>query len=122
MAQNLDKWNGTQLAVIGTEHTLKTDTDPGVYTITVNLRNLAAADALELRVYKKLLTGDAQSWMLHQGNYGNVEGDAAGVGSSAQGEVLAVCVPFSSKYSYSVTLKQTAGTGRNFDWSIDQLA
>ena len=122
MAQNLDKWNNTQLAVIGTEHTLKTDTDPGVYTVTVNLRNMAFGDRVELRILRKLLTGDAQSWLLYGANFSDVAGDAAGVGSGAAGEVLAVSVPFTSKYSYSVTLKQTLGTGRNYDWSIDQLS
>lgn len=122
MAQQLNKANGTQTATIGTEHTLNTQTDSGVYIVGVNLKNMVAGDALQLRAYTKILTGDAQSWLAYEAEFANAEGDGAAVGSSAEGEVLAFSVPIASPFSLTFTLKQTAGTGRSFDWRVDQLS
>jgi hypothetical protein len=125
MAQQFDKAHGTQTAVINTEHTLDAEAGAGVYVISVNLRNMvggATPDQLELRAYTKVLTGDAQSWLIYSGGFAGVQGDAAAVGSSAAGEVLAVTAPVVAAFGCTFTLKQVAGTGRNFDWRVDQLA
>ncbi len=113
---------GTQAASIGTEHTLHTNTGDKKFVLTVNLRNMQNADVLELRVYEKVLTGDSQSYLTYSVTYGpTIQGDGAAVGSSAQGEVVKVSIPVPSAYSITFTLKQTAGTGRSFDWRVDSL-
>lgn len=122
MAQQLNKANGTQSATIGTEHTLNTQTDSGVYIVTVNTKNMVNGDALELRAYTKVLTGDSQAWLAYSASYVNAQGDGAAVGSSAGGEVLKIAIPIASPFSLSFTLKQTAGTGRSYDWRVDQLS
>lgn len=122
MAQTLDKAHGTQTATIGTEHTLDTETGSGVYVVVVNTKNMVNGDELELRAYTKVLTGDSQHWLIFEGSYKHQTGDGADAGSSAGGEVLKVSPPVSTPFSVKFTLKQTAGTGRSFDWRVDQLA
>ncbi len=114
--------NGTQAATLNTEHTLSgAFAVAGVYILTVNLKNLANGDVVELRAYQKCLTGDVQSYLAYKKAFSNVQGDAAAVGSNAQGPVLAISIPVPSVYSVTFTLRQTTGTGRNFDWRIDTL-
>lgn len=122
MSQQFNKANGTQTAVIGTEHTLDAETTAGVYTITVNLKNMVNGDILQLRVYKKVLTGDAQSWLMYEAEYSNLQGDAAAVGSKANGEVLVISPAIVGAFGCTFTLLQTAGTGRAFPWVVDQLS
>lgn len=122
MSQTFDLAHGTQTATINTEHTLDAETNPGVYVLVVNLKNMAAGDVLELRAYEKVLTGDSQLWLVDSGTYANIQGDAAAVGSSAKGEVLARSIPIAAAFGVTFTLKQTAGTGRDFPWRVDQLA
>ncbi|MGE5768338.1 MAG: hypothetical protein ACM35H_14210 [Bacteroidota bacterium] len=121
MALALDLAHGTQTASIGTEHTLSTQTGSGIFTIVVNLKNLADGDRVVLRAYAKVLTGDSQAWLVYEGTYDHKQGDGSAVGSSALGEVLAASPPVVSPFSVSFTLKQTVGTGRAFDWRVDQL-
>ncbi len=117
------KASGTQTAVIGTEHTLNAAafTDSGVYVLTVNTRNLVDDEVVELRAYAKVLTGDANPSLVYSGDFKHAQGDGAAPGSSAGGEIVKVSVPIASPYSVTFTLKQTAGTGRNFDWRVDTL-
>ena len=122
MAQQFNKASGTQTAVVGTEHTLDAETTAGVYVITVNLLNMVGADVLQLRVYQKTLTGDSQSYLLYESEYANTQGDAAAVGSKANGEVLAASPAIVAAFGCTFTLLQTAGSGRNFPWRVDQLA
>jgi len=122
MPQQLNKATGTQTAVIGTEHTLDTETASGIYVLFVNSKNMAAGDTLELRVYVKLLTGDAQHYLAFGASVANIQGDGADVGSKAKGEVILKSLPIESPFSVKFTLVQPAGTGRNFDWRVDQIA
>ena len=122
MAQQFNLARGTQAAVIGTEHTLDAEAGAGVYTLTVNLRNMVNGDIVQLRVYQKVLTGDAQQWLLYEAEYSNVQGDAAAVGSKANGEVLTASPAIVAAFGATFTLLQTAGTGRNFDWIVNQLS
>lgn len=49
--------SGSQTAVISTEHTLGTDPAvAGTFTLHVDAINMATSDALELRIYQKILT------------------------------------------------------------------
>jgi hypothetical protein len=117
------KASGTQLAVINTEHTLNAGSfdDNGVYVLSVNTRNMVNGDVLELRAYTKVLTGDANPSLVYESAYAHAQGDGAAPGSSAGGEIDKISIPIPSPYSVTFTLKQTAGTGRNFDWRVDTL-
>ena len=122
MALALDKSHGTQTATIGTEHTLLTESAAGIYTLTVQLKNMVNGDVLELRAYAKVLTGDANPLCVYEQSYAHAQGDGAAAGSSAKGAVVVKSPPVESPFSLIWTLKQTAGTGRSFDWREDQIA
>ena len=102
------KSSGAQTAVISTEHTLLDTADSGTYQLKVNLTNLANGDTVELRVYDKVRSGDAYT-VVFLGTYANAQGtDGAEV----------VSPPLGSPNGAKFTLKQTAGTGRVFNWSV----
>jgi hypothetical protein len=98
--------NGTQTAVISTEHTLSTQTAAGTYVLAVDATNMVDGDVLEVRAKVKVLTGgSALQYLL--GSFAN-----------AQADPVKMSLPVPSLYSITVTLKQVAGTGRNFDWNL----
>lgn len=112
-----DQAHGTQTAVIGTEHTLvNANTTAGLWALQVNLRNMVDGDEVELRAYVKTLTGDATGVLIHSAKYVNKQGDANGPGASGNGSVVAISPGVPSLFAISWTLKQIAGTGRNYDW------
>lgn len=100
--------SGTQSATVSTEHTLLDTATAGDYQLKVNLSNLAAGDIVELRMYDKVLSGDA---------YGVV---FSAVYTDAQGTDGEICVspPLMMPNGGKFTLKQTAGTGRSFKWVV----
>ena len=102
--------NGTQTATITTEHTLATITTVGTFLLNVDTSNMVNGDTVELRVKKKVLTG------------GSAVTVAIASFSNVQADPVKISVPIVSLYSFVGTLKQTAGTGRNFDWNIEQIA
>ena len=97
--------SGTQTATIGTEHTLSTQTTADVFVLAVNVTNMASGDTLELRAKTKVLTGGAAALAVLQTLTG------------AQTEKV-VWLEVPSEWSCEFTLKQTAGTGRSYEWSI----
>jgi len=121
MALTLDKSNGTLTSTTG-EQNLKQESSSGIYILYVNLRNVADGDQFALRAYLKLLTGDAQSYMLWEDVITNSQGDGADVGASALGDVLYKFPPIESPYLVTWTLKKLAGTNRDFPWREDQIA
>jgi hypothetical protein len=122
MAQTFDLAHGTTTPTVNAESTLDTETGAGVYVITVNLKNMVAGDAVELRAYKKVLTGDSTKGLVSIGSFANKQGDAADVGSKAYGEILAQSIPIVAAFGVVFTLLQTAGTARAFDWVVDQIS
>lgn len=117
------KASGTQSATLNTEHTLNGSafTDSGVYVLMVDTRNMVNGDELELRAYVKTLTGDANGFLAYSPTYAQQQGDGAAPGSSGSGDSVKISVPIPSPYSITFTLKQTAGTGRDFPWRVDTL-
>ncbi len=108
--------NGTQAATISTEHTLATISTPGSYILEVDTGNMVNADAVELRVYDKVLSTSTIT-------LGGVAGQYLMMPfCNKQADQVKKSIPFSCLYSSTLTLKQTAGTGRNFDWNIKQIA
>jgi hypothetical protein len=97
---------GSQTAVINTEHTLTTLTTSKTYVLEVNLTNMVNGDQLELRIKKKVRSGgtSALAW---ENYYANL-----------QSAKIVVSIPVASPHEYIATLKQTAGTGRVFEWCV----
>lgn len=102
--------SGTQTAVIGTEHTLLDVAVAGVYSLHVDKTNLAAGDIVELRIYQIVLTGGTRR-VVYFTRY---------LGVQPADDMIAISVPIANELTDSgslrFTLKQIAGTGRNFDW------
>jgi hypothetical protein len=99
--------SGTQAATIGTEHQLGTAiTVAGTYILAVDANAMLDGDVLELRVKTKLKTGST-SRLAYFCTYANLQGEP---------NKFSVPVPVDTEILF--TLKQTAGTGRTFDWNI----
>jgi hypothetical protein len=98
--------SGTQTAVISTEHVLATKTDNGTYVLAVDTGAMVNGDILELRVYTKVLTGGTARVVYYAAF------------SHAQGEPNKYSPPVPCDIECKVTLKQTAGTGRDFPWAL----
>lgn len=111
--------SGTQAAVIGTEHTLRTITTttaggsdaPGDYIFNVDAAAMLTNDVLQLRFYKQVLAGSTQRVYVMQSF------------SDAQStdDQIATSIPVRIEYGGKVTLLQTAGTGRSYPWSVEKV-
>lgn len=100
--------SGSQTATIGTEHILDTPTTSATYVYSVDTVNLANGDLLELRVYDMVDgTNYRQAW---KGTYQHV-----------QLNIAKVSPPIAVTTQAKFTLKQTAGTGRVFPWSVRRI-
>jgi hypothetical protein len=104
--------SGTQLATIATEYFLANVNEAGVYTFHVDTVNMAAGDALELRIYQMVLTLGAAR-VAYFVVYG---------GAQSADDLIKISVPISNELtdanSLRFSLKQTAGTSRNFPWKV----
>ena len=97
------KANGSQTAVISTEHTLSTITDAGSYVLGVDLSNMVLGDKLTLRIKTKVRSvGTTRT--TYTANYANV-----------QSILNTLSIPIASPNEFVATLEQTAGTGRAFN-------
>lgn len=98
--------SGTQTATISTEHTLANVTTAGTFVLQVNTSNMVNGDTVELRAKVKTLTGGAEALYM------------IAVYTHAQFDPVKMSIPVPSLYSLTFTLKQTAGTGRAFEWNV----
>ena len=101
--------SGTQTATIATEHTLSNPTGNKFYTAYVDLTNMASGDTVEIRV--SLIVKTAGSYILYY----------LGTYSGAQSNPLVYIAALPSDIGYKLTLKQTAGTGRNYDYRVFEI-
>lgn len=101
--------NGSQTAVIGTEHTLATITVTGIFQLVVDANALVNGDELELRIYLKPASGGTERLAYYTAF------------AHAQGQPLKTSLTIPSPISWRATLKQTAGTGRAFPWAVWQF-
>jgi hypothetical protein len=100
--------SGTQTATIGTEHTLSSPTTSATYVLSVDTINLALGDLVELRCYDKV---DGTNYrLMWKGSYQNPQ-----ITNAKASPPLAVTT------QAQFTLKQTAGTGRAFPWSVRRI-
>jgi hypothetical protein len=102
--------SGTLTAIIGTEHTINNPTGSKWYSAYVDTTNMASGDTTEVRVY--LLVKVAGSYIqFYVQTFTN----------SQTPNQLVYIPPFPSDLGYKLTLKQTAGTGRNYDWRVYEV-
>jgi len=93
---------------IGTEYSLGNDpkTTSTVAQVIVDLGNMAAGDVTEIRIYRAARSNAdpklVEIW--------------TAVG--AQGRPIFVSPPIIFTANWRVTLRQTAGSGKTYDWSI----
>jgi hypothetical protein len=100
--------SGTQTATIGTEHILDSPTTNATYVFHADMVNLVLGDLVELRVYDMVDgTNYRQVW---KGTYQHVQ-----INNGKASPPIAVTTQ--AKF----TLKQTAGTGRAFPWSVRRI-
>lgn len=100
--------SGSQTASISTEHSLATPTTIGTYVLGVDTVNLVAGDLVELRIYD----------MVDATNYRQVWKGAYQHAQVSNGKVSP---PIAVTTQVKFTLKQTAGTGRVFPWSVRRI-
>lgn len=98
--------SGTQTAVISTEHTLSTQTLNATYILVVDTSNMVNGDVLELKIKTKVLSSST-SRIAIEAKFSNIQSDPN-----------KYSIPIPSNNEIVATLKQTAGTGRNFDWAL----
>lgn len=101
--------SGTQTATLDTEHTLDTETSPGVYVLVVDTANLANGDIVILRIKTKYATGGT-SRLAFSAVYAHV-----------QSEPNKYSIPVPVDTEIICTLEQTDGTGRDFPWNLLKL-
>lgn len=110
-----EPYAGSQTATINTEHVLNTttpETTDGVYQVFVDCDAMAVGDAVEIRIKEKVQSTGTQRTLI----VGTFAHDP-----SADDPVW-VSPTFLLLHGWDVTLKQTAGTGRAFPWSIRKVA
>lgn len=99
--------SGTQTATVNAEHTLATKTDVGVYVLVVDLGNLVVGDELELRLKTKALSGGT-SRLAYMASFG----------PQVPACLVTYSIPVPIDTEIVATLKQTAGTSRDFPWNL----
>lgn len=101
--------SGTQSASISTKHELLTTSTSGTFVLVVDTTNMALGDILELYADVGCFSGDAhiQAYFV---TYAHNQADLA-----------KISVPVTGPYGATFHLKQTAGTGRSFKWSVAAL-
>ena len=108
--------SGTQTATVTTEHTLLDVAVPGTFTLHVDCVNMVALDVLELRIYQIVLTGGTRRVAYFQ-RWSDVQ---------PVDDIIKISVPISNELTDSgslrFTLKQAAGTSRNFPWKVLKYA
>lgn len=98
--------SGSQTAIIDTEHILDTETIAGTYILVVDMSNLAAGDVVTLRIKTKC-NSSASSALAYSVTFAN-----------AQTDINKYSVPVPIDTEIICTLKQTSGTGRDFNWNL----
>lgn len=101
--------SGTQAATVTTEHSLATSTTGKTAVLVVNTVNMVNGDELELRIKTKVLTGSTAA-LAYFAAYAHV-----------QGTPVKYSVPVPANWSIEATLKQSAGTSRDFEWALLSL-
>lgn len=106
---------GGTLTADGNEQNLYIDNAPlGVHkprTILVDLDNMAGGDTMEIRVYYRLNAGGGLQ-LLDFNQYVGADGGLA------DNRVLVAIDLYETRFGVQVTLEQTGGVNRDYDWEI----
>lgn len=102
--------SGTQSATLGTEHTLATPTTLNSRVLVVDASALVAGETLTLRIKGKVLTGGTERLIRESVFAGPVY------------ETNVQSMPAVQTFGGAITLTQTGGTGRSYDWSVVTLS
>lgn len=102
--------SGTQAATLGTEHVLVTPTTLNSRVLIVDANALAVGETLTLRIKGKVLTGGTQRLIR----------EAIFTGQLYEPNVQSM--PAVQTFGGDITLTQTGGTGRSYDWSVVTLS
>lgn len=100
--------NGSQLAEIGTEHSLTQQSLIGIYVLKVNVAPLEAGDSLTVRVKDKCLNTDSTQ-TVYQEILSGVQ-DVQNYHSPP--------VPVASGGEFIATIEQETGSPRTFTWNL----
>ncbi|MGC5012534.1 hypothetical protein ACLQ2R_17360 [Streptosporangium sp. DT93] len=102
--------SGTQAATVNTEHTLTTLTGAKTFTLHVDTNAMShgsgTADELELRIKANVLSAGTER-VVYLATF-----------TGAQDVPIKISLPVPVTQTATVTLKQTAGTGRSYPWSV----
>ncbi len=101
--------SGTQTATVTTEHVLATITTAGVYELAVDTNAMVNGDELELKITDRVLTGGTNR-TCYFASFAHVQ--ATNTKKSPPIVVL---------FNATFTLKQTAGTSRDFPWGVNRI-
>ena len=101
--------NGSQTAVISTEHTLGTITTSGSFVIGIDANAMALGDELIVRAKLKVRSVGTTR-LAYEATYSHV-----------QNEPVILSIPVASTNEIVFTIEQVAGTGRAFPWEIWEL-
>lgn len=96
----------TQAGTVGTEQALGTAGSAGVYVFALDTHNLVDTDAVTVRIKTKAIH-DGTSRVAYVAEYSHV-----------QAEPNKHSAPIKSDTELIITLEQTAGTNRDFDWNL----
>lgn len=106
--------SGTQTATVTTEHFLSSPNAVGKFQLYLDLSNMAAGDILEVRAYKMAIASGASRAMWFHAFYGA----QPAINLIAMSAWIANTLTDTNAVRFSI--KQTFGTGRNFDWLVVQ--
>jgi len=101
--------DGSQTAVISTEHTLGTITTSGSFVLGLDTNAMALGDILVVRAKLKVRSAGTTR-LTYEATYAHV-----------QNEPVILSIPIASTNEVVFTIEQTAGTGRAFPWEIWEL-
>jgi hypothetical protein len=100
--------SGTQFAIIGVEHILYNPKNNRWFSGYVDLSHMKSGDRVELRVYVLVKSVAGDYYVEH---YVNIYTDV----QTYPLIYIPICLSISG---WKLTLKQTEGTGRTFDWNV----
>lgn len=102
--------SGAQAATLNTEHSLNTQSAvAGVFSANIDVSAMAAGDILEIRVYEK---AQQVSNTKRVAQLMRIRGPAS--------SPIKRLLPVPTTLYWELTLKQVAGTGRTYPWSVFQ--
>jgi len=102
-------------AAIGTDEQITSQTTAGYYHAAINLSNMADGDEVTLTIRKKVLPTET----IAVGAVAGIVYQASFVYQDSQETPIIELPPIHSEHQYLLSINQTAGTAKAFNWSVD---